>query len=216
MPIEETGSYVDDFSTTVSANKPTSNPGKRADGAGELRKLKAILKSTFTNLDGPVTITDTEANYLAGVTSAVQTQINSRFTTGDLLASYNLAAPTGWHRITTANLDNRMLRIVASSTSNTVGGTHSPILMNVVPAHTHSYSGTTSSNGSHTHGPHIWIYVGGGGVTTLGRNTGDQDWHGLVDSSGIHTHTFSGNTATQNGASNWAPRYIDFMLIQKD
>lgn len=77
MAIEETGSYIGDFSTTASANKPTDNPGKRADGAGEIRQLKKILFDTLPEADGPINVSDTEFNYLAGVTSAIQSQINN-------------------------------------------------------------------------------------------------------------------------------------------
>ena len=42
-----------------------------------LRLLKACLQRSFTNVDGAVTATPTELNYTVGVTSAIQTQLNT-------------------------------------------------------------------------------------------------------------------------------------------
>ena len=59
-----------------------------------------------------------------------------------------------------------------------------------VPSHTHSFSGTTSSNGAHTHQQRIGN-TGSGASAVSGRNAwgGDPTY-----SAGAHTHTFSGTT----------------------
>lgn len=215
MPIEETGSYVGQLSATVSSNKPTDNPGKRADGAGEIRKLKAILKTSFPNIASAVSVSQTEINHLSGVTKNLQAQINERFRTGEMLVCHSNAAPLGWVKRTDPGYNDRMLRIVTGSVS--YGGAHSPTIMNVVPAHNHTYSGATAvGNLNHVHGSNLWQYVPGSGTVVLTRNSGNQDRAG--DTSGQssdHVHSYSGTVAPNPGATNWQPRYLDFIIIQK-
>lgn len=44
------------------------------EGAGHLRLLKTVVKTTFPNLGGAWNATQTEANYIVGVTSPIQAQ----------------------------------------------------------------------------------------------------------------------------------------------
>ena len=61
-------------------------------------------------------------------------------------------APTGWTRVTDDSANNRMLRVVSSGGGGT-GGSSDPILNNVVPAHTHSFTaGGVNSSIDHLHG----------------------------------------------------------------
>ena len=48
------------------------------EGAGHLRLLKTVVKTTFPNLGGAWNATQTEANYIVGVTSPIQAQLNSK------------------------------------------------------------------------------------------------------------------------------------------
>ena len=69
------GKYIDDLVAT--------NPAAGDDvseGDDHIRGIKNVLKTTFPNIDGAVTPTDTEINYVGGVTSAIQTQIDSKTT----------------------------------------------------------------------------------------------------------------------------------------
>ena len=89
------------------------------------------------------------------------------------------AAPTGWTQVTSDEANNRMLRVVNSTGAGT-GGTASPILNNVVPAHTHGYSGTTSGQSAdHAH------YTSG---TTGGMNSNAVHNHGISDPG--HSHGY--------------------------
>jgi hypothetical protein len=49
----------------------------RAEGDNHIRLLKSTIKATFPNLSGAVTPTQAEMNYLAGVTSLIQDQLNA-------------------------------------------------------------------------------------------------------------------------------------------
>lgn len=69
----ETGTYISDL---VSTN-PVSNDPKNA-GDDHLRLLKATIKATFPNISGAVTPTHTELNFVDGVTSAIQTQLDAK------------------------------------------------------------------------------------------------------------------------------------------
>lgn len=69
----ESATYISDL---VSTN-PTG-ADSRATADDHLRLIKSTIKTTFPNVSGAVTPTHTELNYVAGVTSAIQTQINAK------------------------------------------------------------------------------------------------------------------------------------------
>lgn len=83
---------------------------------------------------------------------------------------------------------------------------HTGTTGNQSAGHTHSYSGTTSSNGSHTHDLYnrTWGWGDTGASESVqasvqagywGRNAlTDRSNHSKTKSSGSHTHTFSGTT----------------------
>jgi len=67
--------YLDDLVAT--------NPAAGDDvseGDDHIRGIKNVLKTTFPSIDGAITATDTELNYVDGVTSAIQTQIDAKTT----------------------------------------------------------------------------------------------------------------------------------------
>lgn len=158
---------------------------------------------------------------------------NAVFAAGTKLCFYQASAPTGWTQITDDSANNRTFRVVTGSGGG-LGGTHSPILMNVVPSHTHTIttgtesaghthtvSGTTASDGSHTHtitdpghthtitdSPLYNIGYDGpldgagsdhassqdGVITT--RTTTSSTVGISINSGGAHTHTFSATTGS--------------------
>jgi len=65
------------FISDLVATNPTGSDS-RATADDHIRLIKAALLATLANLDGAVTATDTELNYLVGVTSAIQTQLNAK------------------------------------------------------------------------------------------------------------------------------------------
>jgi len=69
----ETGTYISDL---VSTNPLGSDAKSTADD--HLRLIKSCIKATYPNVSGAVTPTHTELNYVDGVTSAIQTQIDSK------------------------------------------------------------------------------------------------------------------------------------------
>ena len=68
----ESATYIDD----LNAAYPLGTDPK-SEGDDHIRLIKSTLKTTFPNVTGAVTPTHTELNYVDGVTSAIQTQINT-------------------------------------------------------------------------------------------------------------------------------------------
>ena len=68
----ETGSFPSDLVAT----NPLGSDGKDK-GDDHIRLLKTVLKTTLPNVSGAVTTTHTELNYVDGVTSAIQAQIDT-------------------------------------------------------------------------------------------------------------------------------------------
>ena len=68
----ETSTYINGL---VAANPPDSDP--KSQGAAHLRLLKSTVKATFPNATGAVTPTHTELNFVDGVTSPIQTQLDA-------------------------------------------------------------------------------------------------------------------------------------------
>ena len=72
----ETGTYIDDL---VTSNPTATDPVSQGDD--HLRLIKSTIVTTFPNIAGAVTPTHTELNFVDGVTSAIQTQLDTKFDT---------------------------------------------------------------------------------------------------------------------------------------
>ena len=69
----ETFGFIDD----LNAANPTATDNV-SEGDDHLRGLKTTLKNTFPNVTGAINATETELNYVDGVTSAIQTQLDAK------------------------------------------------------------------------------------------------------------------------------------------
>lgn len=136
----------------------------------------------------PTAASGTNTTQLA-TTAFVTTAVSNAFPSGTKLMFAQASAPTGWTQVTDDSANNRMLRVVSSTGAGT-GGTASPILNNVVPAHTHTFTSGTESQG-HTHSGTTGT-ESAGHTHTFGAQTGGQ--------SASHTHTttirYMGGTGT--------------------
>ena len=103
--------YIDSLN---SANPVASDDV--VEGDDHIRGIKNVLKTTFPNLDGAVNATDTELNYVDGVTSAIQTQLDAKVSnathTGDVTGSTALT-------IATDAVDIAMLSATGTASSST-------------------------------------------------------------------------------------------------
>ena len=196
---------------------------------------KFIADYQTNNVTDSLTVQNV-ADYLA------QAIKNDIFVAGTRLMFPQASAPTGWTQVTTDEANNRMLRVVSTGGSGT-GGTHSPILNNVVPSHTHGFSTGTESN-FHNHGAsssgqtadHTHVYTTPqqrfGGDTDRGSlfsywsldNFSDYGTHGTSNdhahviyvNNNNQLHTHSGSTDNGSSQTNWQPRYIDLILCSKN
>lgn len=73
MPIEAV-TYISDFVVTNPVG--ATDPGSDLDD--HIKNMKIGIKTTFPNVTGAVTPTHTELNYVDGVTSAIQTQLDAK------------------------------------------------------------------------------------------------------------------------------------------
>jgi hypothetical protein len=193
-------------------------------GDNHLRLIKNVLKLQFPGALGagfaiPITATEAQLNFVTGVTSNIQSQIDANtaaiaaiviFPTGTKMSFFQAAAPTGWTQDVTNN--DAMLRVVSTAGGGT-GGVHSPILNNLVPSHTHTVSGSTTG-GSHEH----TYNMSGPAVGAVGTGPNQPFWNTPTSTSGggAHSHTVSGTAAANAGASNWTPKYVDMIICSKD
>jgi len=74
------------FISGLNSSNPTYND-PRSQGDDHLRLIKATILATFPNITGAVTPTHTELNYVDGVTSAIQTQLDAKV--DESAASFN-------------------------------------------------------------------------------------------------------------------------------
>jgi len=128
-------------------------------------------------------------------------------------------APDGtW--VTTPNLRDRF--IVGAGGSYAVGATGGAntvtLTVEHLPSHSHTFSGTTSSAGAHTH--NFW---GSGSQyeennpLVEARSSSAGWWTGFISTSGEHTHSFSGTTSSVGGGQPHEnrPPYYALAFIMK-
>ena len=216
----ETGSTIASF---ITSNPTSSDPVNQGDD--HLRLIKSVLQAQFPGVGGlgyatAITTTEAELNYVHGVTSNIQTQINNLLPSGTRMPFAQAAAPTGWTQDTSSNADNRMLRVV-NTAGNGIGGSDSPIVNSTtMVAHTHTFTGTALGNHTHTDSGHTHVSMGYGGGSSAGVGTVDYDNVGVTGTgyasiSSNSAGTPSGSNSTTTGAS-WSPRYIDMIICAKN
>jgi len=210
-----------EFATYIDSLSPDLPAGDDflSEGDDHIRLIKQVLRQTFPNVAGPVTLTQGDLN-LAG------------FPAGTRMLFQQASAPPGWFRVDFAEAE-AMLRVVgAAEVDNTVRGVHSPVLNDIVVSHshtidkwpfnhTHTVNGTTGNeNVNHAHyvslggGNHGHSYERGDGAFAVGtvgaqnRNVGPstgwitggdhthEGWSGTENT--LHVHAFS---ATSDGAA---------------
>ena len=85
----DTAAYVGDFDTAKPAG---SDPLAEVDN--NLRKIKEAIKASFPGVTGPVTATHAELNFVDGVTSAIQTQLDAKAPSASPALTGTPTAPT--------------------------------------------------------------------------------------------------------------------------
>jgi hypothetical protein len=88
------------WSTTPASNQPDS--GDAATIQSDLQRIQAALRIIMPNVNAALTPTHTELNYVDGVTSAIQTQLNAKVSTSGATFVGAVAVPddayaVGWN-----------------------------------------------------------------------------------------------------------------------
>lgn len=136
---------------------------------------------------GVTTITGiVKGNGTGNFTAAVANTDYTNFAAGTRIPFAQAAAPTGWTQDVSDNANNRMLRVI-NTAGGGVGGSHDPILNNVVPSHTHSGTSGNVSAG-HTH----WLRTG---------TVSADHSHGISDPGHSHGYTGSPGVKYAGGGS---------------
>lgn len=106
----ETASYISDLVSTSPAATD-----QKSEGDDHIRLLKSVLKTTFPNVTGAVSVAHTKLNYLTDVTSNLQAQI-------DLKAP--AASPTFTGTVTAASISaSGTVALAGTSTAVTPAST---------------------------------------------------------------------------------------------
>jgi hypothetical protein len=205
----ETGTYISDLNVSNPAN---TDGVTQADD--HLRFIKSTVKATFPNITGAVTPTHTELNYVDGVTSAIQTQLDAKavlaggntftgnqtitgnltvtgsvtgvFPSGTKMLFQQTSAPTGWTKDLTH--DNKSLRVVTGT-----AGSGGSVAFTTAFAN-QTVSGSTSS-------------VADGG--TVGDTTL------TIAQIPSHTHNVTYSTNAVNGGGGTSPSYLSGTINTK-
>lgn len=205
------------YLSALNASNPLAGDS-RSEGDDHLRLIKSALKNTFPNANAAINPTVAEFNYLVGVTSSIQTQLDTKApmpaTTATLF--YQASAPTGWTKSTINN--DKALRVVSGSggvagngsgpafsvafASKSVAGTISGTALTTaqLPAHSHTMMfASLGGNVGGSSGSATALYTGASSVST-----------GSAGSDATHTHTFTGT------AINLAVQYCDVIIATRN
>ena len=173
--------------------------------------------------------TGTAAGLSIGGNATTASNLNGTWTqmpAGTVTNFFQASAPTGWTQNT--SYSNHMMRIVSGAGGGS-GGTMSPILNNVVPAHTHIFTGSALAAHKHTDSGHThaintnaeatgyWAGFGSyqgyaGAQSPVAGNTSS----GTANLSSVSAGTPAGTIDNGSSQTNWTPQYIDNILCSKN
>jgi hypothetical protein len=194
----ETGTYISDLVVT---NPLQSDP--KSQGDDHIRLIKATLKTTFPSITGSVTATHAELSYASGVTSAIQTQLNTistavstettnRTTADNLLAPLASPALTGTPTAPTATPGTNTTQIA------TMAALQQQAFSAILPiqaGHAGNYLSTDGTNAS-------WIGTTNQ-ITILSKSSGytvlAADRAVLIDCTSSFTLAFTAAATLTNG-----------------
>ena len=187
-----------------------------------------VTAAEIAVLDG-LTATTAELNYVDGVTSAIQTQLNTLTTSVSAVAGVPTgsiilwsgaanAIPSGYVLCdgtnSTPNLQNSF--VVGAGDTYAVGATGGSADAIVVD---HTHTGTTSTTGAHTHLlPHNYDSATAGNYISGndgGNNISGASNQSPMDSAGDHSHTLNINSAGSSGTNANLPPYYALCYIMK-
>lgn len=243
----EVSGSSDTWGTKLNADLDSLDAVFKADGTGtsvgiNIGSSKTIKISGAADVTGTLTVTGTAtvpAPSLSGH-ATTKSYVDTRLPAGVIVmwSGASNAIPSGWLLCdgsnSTPDLRNRF--IVGAGSSYAVGATGGAdsvtLTTSQIPAHDHTFGGTTSANGSHNHtvndpghshtdnsgnttaqgGAAVAVHSTSGGNPTSTNTTGIT-----LNGVGDHTHTFSGTTSSVGGGASHEnrPPYYALCFIMK-
>ncbi len=219
MALETPFTYINDLNPLNPAEGDQAS-----DGDNHLRMIKSTLKATFPNITAAVTPTAVELNKLTGLTVSTS-DLNTRGVPSGFIGMWSgsiASIPAGWFLCnglnSTPNLVDRFVVGAGSTYAVSVTGGAATVTLTAaqIPAHTHTFSGTTSTNGSHTH-TNTGTTNQLGGSTLVRHSAGTNDFNSTTAAAGDHNHTISGTTSSigSSGSHENLPPYYALAYIMK-
>lgn len=224
---------AENFEDLVATN-PTDTDVIR-EGDDHVRTFKKVLKQVMpgVNLNGfnaPILATETEWNYLQGVTSKIQDQLNAispgQVPIGCLTAYVGLiAAIPANYRICdgTAGTPNLVDRFIFGTTTEalleTTGGTSDSVIAEHTHNYVHSHTGSTTTDGDHTHS---LIAKSRSGLNTLASYAETRTADEATTTDGEHGHSFTVDSTMVNidsaggsGVGQNIPPFVKLAYVQR-
>lgn len=226
-----------DYLSQLDATLPLFNDVVR-EGDNHIRLKKKVFKQTFPGENGngfntPILATEAELNYLQGVTSNIQGQLNAitpglvpiggiiPFTGAIVSIPANFALCDGANG--TPNLIDRFVfGTAAEGELSDVGGTTDRINVSHTHNFDHTHTGSTSLDGSHSHTASVFTSNLGTRTGLIGAYAQSITANFTMSAAGNHTHTLTidDNALTvQNagvtGVGANIPPYVAMAFIQR-
>lgn len=113
----DSAAHIASFDTAKPAG---SDPASELDN--NVRHVKTVIKTDLPNIAGPVTASHTELNYVVGVTSAIQTQIDAKAPSASPTFTGTPLAPTATAGTSTTQIATTAFTQTAIAAVNAVTG----------------------------------------------------------------------------------------------
>lgn len=245
------GSAVIDFSSSLPIVGPIDAVGGFSisgtavtSTAAELNKLDgftgAAADLNYAKDLNATGVTATEFDYLDGVTSNIQIQLNSAltpdFASGTRMLFQQTAAPTGWTKSTTHN--DKALRVVsgtvgsggsnalssldataAGSVSSSISGSVGATTLSISQIPSHNHSGSVNLRTNYEAGSSSLSPIGNGNARFDGSASSPSFTTNSTGGGGSHTHS-SGSLSVSSSFSGSANQlniaYVDVIIAQKN
>lgn len=194
----ETATYISD----LNASYPASGDPK-SEGDNHLRLLKSTVKATFPNVAGAVTPTHTQLNYVTGVTSAIQTQLDAKAPTASPTFTGTPAVPTATLGTNTTQIaSTAFVQAATSALSATIAASESAAATSASNAATQASNALTSANNAAaSYDAFDDRYLG----SKTSNPTLDNDGNALLTGA-LYWNSVSNEMRTYNGSA-WVTTY---------